>query len=169
MRNGPIPPPFALMNDPVPTCSDPGCGRPVHLDPPGGHGEFCAHTFVPAIIGLLGMDRLPNGADWFVVGARDTDGHRQLITVGADESPNARRRMLDHAIGDLDNAYRLPPPWASALMPASITHFFATAIKVDDEGTVECITVASDECDEVDEPWLGEYRFWPESLAHGDE
>ena len=168
MRKGPIPPPFALMNDPVPTCSDRGCGRPVLIDPPAGHGELCAHTFVPAVISLLGMDRLPNGVDWFVVGARDTEGHRQLITVGDDESPNARKRMLDHAIGDLENAYRLPPPWASALMPASITHFFTTAIRVDDD-TVQCTTVAGDEREDVDEPWLGEYRLRPGSLERGTD
>ena len=132
-RNGPIPPPFQMMNSPVPRCSEAECGRPVHLDPPPGHAEWCAHTFVPAIIGMLGMDRPTKGVDWFVVGARDSQGHRQVITVAEDESCEARKRMLDRAIADLDNAFRLPPPWASALMPASITHFFTTAIRVDDD------------------------------------
>ena len=165
MRNGPIPPPFEAMNNPVPTCSEPRCGRPVHLDPPHGHSGSCAHTFVPAVIGLLGMDRPRHGVDWFVVGARDTDGHRQIITVAEDESLNARKRMLDHAIADLDHAFPLPPPWASALMPASITHFFATAIRVGDDGTVQCTTVASDECEDVEEPWVGAFRFAPGSVS----
>ena len=167
MKIGPIPAPFGLMNDPVPTCSDPGCRRPVHIDPPPGDDQFCAHTFVPAIIGLPGMDRLPDGVDWFVVGARDTDGHRQIITIGDDESLDARKRMMEHAIADLDNAFRLPPLWASALMPASITHLFTTAIKVGEDGTAQCTTVASDECDDVDEPWIGEYRFRAGSVESG--
>ena len=164
MREGPIPAPFAAMNSPMPTCADPGCGRPVHIDPPRGHTEFCAHTFVPAIIALFGMDRLPNGVDWFVVGARDTDGHRQLITIGDDESGEARTTMIEYAIRDLPNAFALPPGWASALMPAPITHLFITAIKLEADGSAQCTSIASDECDEVDEPWSGKTRIWPGSL-----
>ena len=52
-------------------------------------------------------------------------------------------------------------------MPASITHLFTTAIKVDEDGTAQCTTVASDECDDVDEPWIGEYRFRAGSTEGG--
>lgn len=109
MRDGPIPAPFALMNHPVPTCAARGCGRPVLLEPPRGHSKFCGHTFVPAIIALLGMDRLPNGVDWFVVAARDTDGQRQVITIGDDDGAEARTAMIERTIEDLPNAYAFPP------------------------------------------------------------
>ena len=137
-----LPPPFQALNAPVPRCEEPEGGALLHLVLPPGETEFSARNVTVALVEFMQMRDLPNGTDWFVVGASEAGSQIHVTTVG-EERIDEQHVIIAGAIESIDDAWEVPAMWHLVFLQIPIESVFISALKIEALGTFRYTTVAA--------------------------